>query len=206
MLVNDLLKESFPNIIDTQFTAHMEEELDEIARGEKPWVPVLEEFYGPFDKALVEATEKLPKMQQTTDEKCDWCGRPMAVKSGRFGLFLACSGYPEECFRFNEQGKKAGNTKPLLVKVGVQCPEDGGDLVEKRSRFGKTFYSCSNYPRCTFAMNLRPVPEPCPQCGGLLGAFPRGGVKCTKCDYKGRRPRAGGQAEPEAEKELVGAG
>ena len=210
MLVNDLLQESFPNIIDAQFTAHMEEELDEIARGEKAWVPVLEEFYSPFDKALVTATENLPKMPETTDEVCDVCGKPMVIKSGRFGLFLACSGYPE-CFRTNAEGKNVANTKPLLVKMGVKCPLDAGELVEKRARKGNVFYSCANYPNCTFAMNLKPIPEPCPNCGGLLGAFPRGGVKCTKCEYKGRRPRSGAQADgqeqgQEQEQPLVAVG
>lgn len=181
-LVNDLLRESVPEIIDAKFTAGMEEELDEVARGEKQWVPVLREFYGPFDLALQTAIERLPKTPQTTDEVCEACGKPMVVKKGRFGLFLACSGYPE-C---QVKGK---STKPLQIKVGVKCPDDGGEIVEKRSKKGNVFYSCANYPNCKFATSLRPIPEPCPQCGGLLGAFPRGGVKCTKCDYKGRRPQ-----------------
>ena len=266
LLVNDLLQESFPDIIDTQFTAHMEEQLDEVARGEKAWVPMLKEFYGPFDKAVTAATENLPKTQEATAEVCDLCGKPMVITKGRFGLFLACSGFPEcfkvntkdkqvantkplvtadspampqetteevchlcgkpmvikrsrfglflactgypACFKVNAAGKKVGNTKPFLVKVGVKCPEDGGELVEKRSQKGITFYSCANYPNCKFITRLRPIPDPCPQCGGLLGSNARG-VKCTKCTYKAA-PLLQSAREPaldqEAEKALVPAG
>ena len=179
MLVNDLLQESFPTIIDAKFTAQMEEDLDKIAQGKKEWLPFLKEFYGPFDEAVDTATTTLPRMDEPTDEVCDVCSRPMVIKKGRFGLFLACTGYPE-----------CKTTKPLQIKVGVKCPEDDGELLEKKSRKGKTFYACANYPNCTFATSLKPIPEPCPQCGKLLTAFLRGGVKCTACDYKGRRPRA----------------
>ena len=203
LLVNDLLQESFPDVIDAQFTAHMEEQLDEIARGEREWVPMLREFYGPFDLAVTAATENLPKTQETTDEKCEVCRRPMVIKKGRFGLFLSCSGFPSECFSVNEAGKKVGSTKPFLIKVGVKCPDDGGEIVEKRSRQGRVFYSCANYPNCKFATSLKPIPEPCPQCGGLLAAFPRGGVKCIKCEYKGKRPRSGGEQEPDADGVLL---
>ena len=194
MLVNDLLQESFPDIIDAKFTATMEEELDEIARGEKPWVPFLKSFYAPFEKAVDTATVSLPKMNEPTDEVCDLCGKPMVIKKGRFGLFLACTGYPE-----------CKNTKPHLIKVGVKCPDDGGEIVEKKSRKGKTFYSCANYPNCKFATSLKPIPEPCPNCGGLLGAFPRGGVRCTNCEFKGRRPRAKSSEQPGEEPAPVGA-
>ena len=198
-LVNDLLQDCFPNIIDAKFTAQMEQELDEIARGEKPWVPFLKSFYAPFEKAVDAATVSLPKMDEPTDEVCEACGRPMVIKKGRFGLFLACTGYPE-C---QEKGK---STRPYHIKVGVKCPEDGGELVEKKSRKGKTFFSCANYPNCTFATSLRPIPEPCPQCGGLLTAFPRGGVKCSKCEYKGRRPRGKpSEGQQEEQPEAVGA-
>lgn len=179
MIVNDLLRDSFADIIDLQFTARMEEGLDEIARGEKEWTPFLKEFNDPFEAALEKANASLAKVDEPTDETCDVCSKPMVVKKGRFGLFLACSGYPE-----------CKNTKPIVVKTGVSCPECGGDLLQRKSRKGKTFYGCGNYPKCTFATNLRPIPEPCPECKGLLTAFPRGGVRCARCDYKGRRPRA----------------
>ena len=197
-MVNDLLKEGFPDILDLKFTAQMEEGLDEIARGDKPWVPFLDGFYGPFDQAVASANERLQRQDEPSDETCDLCSKPMVVKKGRFGLFLACTGYPE-----------CKGTKPIQTKVGVPCPDCGGDIVQKRSRKGKTFYGCGTYPACTFASNLRPIPEPCPQCGGLLGAFPRGGVRCSKCEYKGRRPKSkespeeGEEAEAQPEAEAV---
>ncbi len=188
MIVTDLLRERFSDILDMNFTAKMEEGLDEIARGEKDWVPFLRDFYSPFDVAVQSATETMERRDEPTDEVCEKCERPMVIKKGRFGLFLACSGYPE-----------CRNTRPHLTKIGVPCPEDGGEMVQRRSRKGKFFYGCANYPNCTFAMPLRPIPEPCPQCGGLLGAFQRGGVACSKCDYKGKRPRAKRDEEQEAE-------
>ena len=189
-MVNDLLQQSFADILDLGFTARMEEGLDEIARGEKAWVPFLSDFYAPFDEAVKVATETAPKMDEPSGENCarvlengDVCGKPMVIKKGKFGLFMACSGYPE-----------CKTTKPIVNKVaGVVCPEDGGDLLQRRSRAGKTFYGCANYKSdgtgCKFATGLRPVVEPCPTCGGLLTAFPRGGVVCVKGDYKGRMPR-----------------
>ena len=188
MIVTDLLRERFSDILDLSFTAKLEEGLDEIARGEKDWVPFLRNFYSPFDQAVQSATESLERRDEPTDEVCEKCEHPMVIKKGRFGLFLACTGYPE-----------CRNTKPHLTKIGVPCPVDGGDMVQRRSRKGKFFYGCANYPNCTFAMPLRPIPEPCPQCGGLLGAFPRGGVACSKCDYKGKRPRAKREEQQEAE-------
>ncbi len=202
-MVMELLENNFKDIVDLGFTARMEEELDEIAEGGKAWEPVLTEFYAPFKKDLDEAQIKIVKQDEPTSEICDKCGRPMVIKSSRYGLFLSCSGYPE-----------CSNAKPLQEKVGVKCPKDQGELVKKRSKKGKTFYSCANYPNCDFITNLRPIPEPCPNCGGLLTAFPRGGVVCTKCEYKGKRPKAkqGDEgmptvhAEPELEREPVGVG
>ena len=193
-MVNDLLQEGFPDIINPKFTAEMEEGLDEIARGEKEWGPFLSEFYAPFEKAITSASENLAKRDEPSTETCDTCGKPMVVKKGRFGLFLACVGYPE-----------CKSTKPIQTKIGVQCPLCSEEIVQKRSRKGKTFYGCSSYPKCDFATGLRPIPEPCPDCGGLLGAFPRGGVKCTKCEYKGKRPKAkqDGEAEGEGESEAA---
>jgi DNA topoisomerase-1 len=112
--------------------------------------------------------------QQTTDEKCQECDSPMVVKRGRFGQFLACSRYPE-----------CKGSRPLLKKVGVACPKDGGEIVEKRSKKGRTFYSCANYPDCDFTSWSRPQVEPCPSCGGLIVAAGRGTAKCTQCDWKG---------------------
>jgi len=182
-----MLTQGFARYIDPSFTASMEEGLDEIARGEKEWVPFLSEFYKPFEEAVAVAEETLERKEEPSDEICDLDGKAMVVKSGRFGLFLACTGYPD-----------CKGTKPLQVKVGVPCPEDAGEIVQKRSRKGTTFYGCANYPNCTFATNLRPIPEPCPECKGLLTAFPRGGVRCTKCEYKGKRPKAQDEDSEEA--------
>ena len=193
-VVCDQLTSHFPSIIDAGFTATMEENLDNIASGESEWVPVLRDFYGPFQEALATATEEMPrvKVEEPTDEVCDLCGRPMAIKTSRFGRFLACTGFPE-C-----RGKKS-----LLKKTGVTCPDCKiGDLVERRGKGkGRAFYGCTRYPECTFTVNQRPLPEPCPECEGLLVASGRENARCTSCKYRGPVP------EPAAaEQELVEVG
>jgi DNA topoisomerase-1 len=112
--------------------------------------------------------------QEAPDEKCDECGSPMVIKRGRFGQFLACSRYPE-----------CKGSRPLLKKIGVVCPKDGGELVEKRSKRGRTFYSCANYPNCDFTSWSRPLKQPCPSCEGLLVVGAKGTAKCTNCEWKG---------------------
>ena len=186
-VVNDLLAKHFPGILDINFTAYMEDELDKVANEDKNWVAVIQEFYDPFAKSLETAAEKMEKVtiEETTDEVCPKCGKPMLVKFGRFGKFLACSGYPDCKF-----------TKSFQVKVGVKCPECGGDIVQKKSKKKRTFYGCSNYPDCTFATNLKPLPQPCPQCGGLLTAYRGNLAKCTKCAFRGKVTEA---AEGEAQ-------
>ena len=179
-IVNDLLAANFPKVVDLSFTAQMEESLDEIARGEKQWVPVLREFYKPFDEKLKVAMETLKRVNtdKATDEVCPKCGKPMVIKSGRFGRFLACTGYPE-----------CKTTMPLLVKTGVRCPEcgdsEGGELVERISKKKRRFYGCSRYPQCTFTIRQKPVLQPCPQCGKLLVHYRGNTIKCTACEYKG---------------------
>lgn len=178
--VSDQLVKYFPEIMDVNFTALMEEELDEIASGEREWVPMLNDFFKPFKEKLEYAHEKMPrvKVEEPTDEKCEKCGRPMVIKTGRYGRFLACSGFPE-----------CRNAKPLVKRTGVKCPQCGGELVERRSKGkGRTFYGCSNYPTCNFAVNRRPFQEPCPECGGLLVASGRENASCTKCNWKGPLP------------------
>jgi len=173
-IVNDLLVKHFPNVINVDFTARMEEDLDLIASGEREWVPVLREFYGPFEKALKQAERTMEKVDlgpQETGEICEKCGHPMVVKFGRYGKFIACSNYPA-----------CRNTKSYQIKVGVACPECGGDLVEKRTRRGRTFYGCSNYPECEFATWNRPLPQPCPNCGGLLTEAGKDRAKCVQCE------------------------
>ena len=183
-VVTDLLTTHFPDVMDVGFTARVEKELDDIASGERKWMPVLREFYGPFEQAVERAmkeAQRIPREQldEETDEVCEKCERPMVIKSGRFGRFLSCSGFPQ-----------CTNSRPLLNRVGVECPDCGGDLVQRRQKRkrGKIFYGCSNYPKCSFAVNLRPLPQPCPQCGGLLLASGRDKARCHSCDYKGPVP------------------
>ena len=182
--VTDLLTAHFPDIVEVGFTARVEDELDDIANGERGWTPVLTEFYGPFDQAIEKAmkeAERVPRDQidEETDEVCEKCERPMVIKSGRFGRFLSCSGFPE-----------CRNSRPLLARVGVECPDCGGDLVERRQKGkgGRRFYGCSSYPACSFAVNQRPLPQPCPECGKLLLASGRTNARCTACDFKGLAP------------------
>ena len=215
--VNEFLLKGFPDLLDTEFTSHMEEQLDEVEEGTKPWVAAVREFYTPFIKDLelaqdipgpkdiVEPPTNLPcekcgrmleikwgrngkflacpgykdeppckntqnferlpdgtikiipKVEETTDEKCDKCSKPMVVKTGRFGKFLACSAYPD-----------CKTTKPIAL--GVKCPQPGcgGDLVQKRTKKGRNFYSCSRYPQCEFALWDRPVNKPCPTCNATF--------------------------------------
>lgn len=172
-IVNDLLVKHFPDIINVDFTAHMEEDLDLIASGEREWVPVLREFYGPFDEAVKQAERTMEKVdlgEQLTGEMCEKCGHPMIVKFGRYGKFMACSNFPA-----------CRNTKSYQIKTGVACPECGGDLVEKRTRRGRIFYGCSSYPECEFATWNQPLPQPCPSCGGLLTLAGKDRAKCDKC-------------------------
>jgi DNA topoisomerase-1 len=172
--VNDLLVQHFPEIVDTGFTAQMEERLDCIAAGECNWVQVLRDFYGPFQRTLQAAEREMPEVRpepELTGEVCEKCGHPMVVKHGRFGKFIACSNFPA-----------CRNTRPFVVKLGVQCPECGGDLVEKRTRRGRVFYGCANYPQCEFTTWKRPVARPCPGCGGLLVVERKGWLRCLRCE------------------------
>ena len=187
--VTDLLTEYFTNIMDLDFTAKMEEELDDVSRGEREWIPMLGEFYGPFQQALGDADEKMPKirMDEETDEVCDCagsdkcehgelCGNPMVIKTGRLGRFMACTGFPE-----------CRKTKPILKTVGVSCPKPdcGGEIVERRARGrGRSFFGCSNYPNCDLILNQRPLMTPCPECNGLMVQKNRTTVSCTVCTWQ----------------------
>jgi len=189
LLVSDLLTEHFPDIVDPRFTAQMEERLDQIARGEREWVPSLQGFYDRFEKTLETAEQLIAKVKvvdEATDETCEQCGRPMVIKWGRYGRFIACSGYPE-----------CKKTKPLLVKIGVKCPKCGGDIVEKQSKKKRIFYGCANYPNCDFTNSTKPLPQPCPQCGDML--VMRGkSARCLKCEFSTSLTKL--KQEPEAVK------
>jgi DNA topoisomerase-1 len=235
MVVSDLLTTHFQKYVDYNFTAGLEEELDQVSRGEKAWKPLLKEFWEPFITLLKQKEGEVSKSDlttETTDEKCPECGKALVVKLGKRGKFIACSGFAEGC-KFtrnidNETGEavepvlsdekceKCG--QPMLIKdgrfgkylacsgypackniqplvkpksTGVVCPEcKEGELTEKKSRFGKIFYSCNKYPACKFALWDLPVEKPCPKCGFPLlvkKVYKRKGefLKCPKegCDW-----------------------
>ena len=178
VVVNDLLCQYFPDIVDIEFTARMEDELDEIARKNRDWVSVVQDFYTPFAKSLQNASrlmEKVKLADELTEEICPQCGKPLVIKIGRYGQFLVCSGYPECKY-----------TKSFQIKIGVNCPQCGSELIQRMSKKKRIFYGCSNYPDCRFATNSRPLPQPCPKCGGLLTLYRGKQTKCTKCEYKGK--------------------
>lgn len=160
ILVNDLLEDYFKDIINEEFTKELEDKLDEIAEGKYPWQLVIEEFYDEFEKVLKIAEEKIDKIEiedEVTDEICEKCGRNMVIKYGRYGKFLACPGYPE-----------CKNTKPILDEIDVNCPNCGGKIVRRRSKRGRVFYGCSNYPECNFVSWDEPIEEKCPNCKGPM--------------------------------------
>ena len=175
-VVTDLLVQYFTDVMDLDFTAKMEEGLDDVSRGEREWVPMLDEFYQPFQQALEAAQATMPrqKVEEATDEVCETCGRPMVIKTGRFGRFLACTGFPD-----------CRTTRRILNRTGATCPKCGGDIVERRSRGRRRpFYGCSRYPDCDLLINRRPVPTPCPECSGLMVEESRDIAACTVCKWK----------------------
>jgi len=175
VIVNKILTEHFPKVVDLGFTAQMEEQLDEIAQGKYEWIAALQEFYPPFQDMLDKAWANLEKVNMTrmSEETCPNCGRPMVIKVGRFGKFLACSGYPD-----------CKTTMPYVIKTGVACPQCGGELVKRISKKKKVFYGCSNFPKCQFAVNRRPIAQPCPDCGKLLVHYRGDWAKCLACQRK----------------------
>jgi DNA topoisomerase-1 len=179
VVVNDLLVEHFGNIIEVGFTARMEANLDRIASGEREWVPVMRRFYDQFENQLEVAKVEMKKIElkpESAGMDCEKCGSPMVIKTGRYGKFIACSNYPD-----------CRNTKPYVVKVGVDCPRCGGDLIERKTRKGRVFYGCANYPECDFATWEKPVAEPCPACGGLMTEAGKNSIKCSECGTTGER-------------------
>lgn len=180
-LVTELLEKYFKNIINEEFTADMEEKLDEIADGKFSWKKVIEEFYSEFHKVLEVAEKEIEKIEikdEVTDVICEKCGKNMVVKYGRYGKFLACPGYPE-----------CKNTKPFLEELDVDCPRCGGKVVERKTKKGRRFYGCSNYPKCNFMSWDQPIDKKCPECGDILVKRVNKNsttIKCINksCDYK----------------------
>ena len=159
-LVTNLMEQYFKEIVDAGFTADMEDKLDDIEAKDLNWKQVVRDFYGPLKEELAVADKAIEKVQledRLSGDTCELCGKPMAIKTGRFGEFLACTGYPE-----------CKNTKAIVKTINVKCPDCGGDIVAKRGRSGKVFYGCSNYPECNRAFWYKPVDRKCPQCGELL--------------------------------------
>ncbi len=180
-VVVDLLKQKFPKVVDYDFTADMEERLDKIAEGDIDWVKVLAEFYDPFSeevKTALQDVERIELPQEESDVVCEKCGRKMVYKYGRFGKFLACPAYPE-----------CKNTKPVRKDMGVSCPKCGtGQITERKSKKGRFFYGCNQYPACDFVSWERPFKTPCPQCGSmcvLKGSKDNKNIVCLKegCGY-----------------------
>ena len=237
LVVTDFLTPNFPDVMNIGFTAKMEEQLDDIADGELEWEPMLKEFYRPFDESIektMKEAERVPResLEEETGESCELCGNPMVIKSGRYGRFMACKGYPEckntkpvespeekairelvsedvdelcdKCERpmavkTGRNGRflactgypECKNAKPL--PVGIACPDCGSDLVERKQKGknGRIFYSCLGYPECKFAAN--PLPQPCPDCGKLLVTRGRGrrNARCLDeaCGFTGATPQ-----------------
>ncbi len=226
-LVNDILVKHFEDIVDIDFTAEMEEKFDAIAHGKREWRPIMKDFYSPFKKNLMHKDEALTKKDLTekeTDEKCDKCGKPMIIKTGRYGQFLSCTGYPDcknakpldgdaqkeeeiledkkcpECskplaVKHGRYGKFLGcsgypdckHIEKIEKKTGVTCSKcNTGDIVERKTRAGKTFYGCNTYPKCDFALWSKPTGEKCPTCESLIVFGAKDTFRCSskECTYE----------------------
>ncbi|EGG33162.1 type I DNA topoisomerase [Paenibacillus sp. HGF5] len=178
-LVIEQMEQFFPEILNVEFTANMEEDLDHVEEGSEDWVKVLAEFYESFEKRLEVAEEEMKEIEiedEVSDEICEKCGKPLVYKLGRFGKFLACSGFPD-----------CRNTKPIVKDIGVSCPKcKEGHVVERRSKKGRVFFGCDRYPECDFVSWDKPSTKPCPNCSSLMvEKKSKQGIKlqCTSCDY-----------------------
>ncbi|MBU6081024.1 type I DNA topoisomerase [Allobacillus halotolerans] len=179
-IINDLLQEYFPEIVDIEFTVNMENDLDDIEDGDKKWRRVIGQFYEGFEKRLEKAEEEIEKVEikdEPAGITCEKCGHEMVYKMGRYGKFLACSNFPE-----------CRNTKPILKEIGVTCPKcKKGQVVERKSKKRRTFYGCDQFPDCDFVSWDKPIDRPCPRCESLLVEKKQKKgtqVTCTNCDYK----------------------
>jgi len=182
-IVNNLIVEFFPNIVNTEFTAEMEKDLDEVEEGKRQWIEVVDQFYKPFAKELENAESGMEKIQikdEPAGFDCDVCGSPMVIKLGRFGKFYACSNFPD-----------CRNTKAIVKEIGVKCPLcHEGNIIERKTKKNRVFYGCDRYPDCEFTSWDKPIGRECPKSGDfLVEKKVRGGGKqvvCSneKCDYQ----------------------
>jgi len=174
ILVNDLMMQYFPEIVDLGFTARMEADLDEIAKGRAKWVKVMHEFYTPFEVKVKIAQAEMPVTKtgpEPIGRACPDCGKELVIRYGRYGIFISCSGFPD-----------CRHTEPWLEKIGVICPKDGGDIVERKTRKGRIFYGCNRYPNCDFTSWKRPLPKSCPHCQGMLVIANKREAQCLDCE------------------------
>ncbi|MCQ2484108.1 MAG: type I DNA topoisomerase [Clostridia bacterium] len=183
--ITTLLKDKFPKIVNTKFTAGMETQLDEVGEGNADYIAMLHEFYDDFEKTLSKAKAdmkdvKVQLKEDQTDIPCEKCGRMMVIKTGRFGKFLACPGYPD-----------CKNAKPLVMKTEAKCPKCGGEVIEKKSKRGYTFFGCGNWPECDFMTWDKPTDDKCPKCGKSLFKRKGGVLACLdeKCGFEKKAER-----------------
>ncbi|MED4238691.1 type I DNA topoisomerase [Priestia megaterium] len=179
-IVLELVLEFFPEILDVEFTAKMENDLDEVEDGNVQWVRVIDEFYSDFEKRLEHAEKEMREVEikdEPAGEDCEECGSPMVYKMGRYGKFMACSNFPD-----------CRNTKPIVKEIGVKCPKcEEGNIVERKSKKKRTFYGCDRFPGCDFVSWDKPIARKCPKCENLLVEKKQKKgtqVVCTSCDYK----------------------
>ena len=171
--VNDLLVQYFPDVVDINFTAHMEADLDKVATGEMQWTAAIGEFYEPFKELVRTAQAEIPITKSGPEpigRICPEDGGQLVIRYGRYGKFISCSNFP--ACRY---------TEAWLEKIGVRCPKDGGELVARKTRKGRTFYGCANYPACDFTSWKKPLAQPCPNCGGLLVMANKREAECIRC-------------------------
>ncbi|MDX2160669.1 MAG: type I DNA topoisomerase [bacterium] len=190
-IVNELLVAHFPDVMDYQFTARMEEQLDDVSEGKMQWRPMLGDFYAPFNQQLRTAHDTIEPVEQTEfiGRDCPVCGKPLIIRYGRFGKFIGCSDYPN-----------CRHTEPWLDRMGILCPTCGkdhqGEIIRRQTRRGRTFYGCSRYPDCEFTSWKKPLSTPCPDCGGLLVEQNRTTAQCLNC---GHTHQVGTLTEPDAQ-------
>jgi DNA topoisomerase-1 len=174
ILVNELMEKYFPGIIDLTFTIRMEEDLDKISEGQADWVKIIDDFYQPFAVTVAKAQAEMPVVKtgpEPIGRACPDCGKELVIRYGRYGKFISCSGFPE-----------CRHTEALLENIGVICPKDGGEIVSRKTRKGRIFFGCANYPACDFTSWKRPLAQPCPKCKGMLVVANKREAQCLACE------------------------